>query len=160
MLPAGATGGTGDAPGGAAMKAGAEYAQPAPPPKNDAVIVPDPVADGPENVTAPRTVIETVAGAEVPFAFVAVYVKLAAPLKFVVGVNVTDVGPLATTLPLTAPEGVTLVAAPPVMKLARLITVGVLNGTVAVPAPAIGNCPATVTVTVAGAEVPPVLVAV
>jgi hypothetical protein len=57
-------------------------------------------------------------------------------------------------------EGVTLVAGPPVMKAARLMTVGVLNATVAVPAPATGGCAVTVIVTVAGADVPPVLVAV
>ena len=50
VTPGTAVGGTGGDPGGAPMKAGVANVQPGPPPVKLAVIVPVPVADGPEKV--------------------------------------------------------------------------------------------------------------
>src|SRR5258706_5677217 len=65
---AGVVGGTGVVPGGAPMKAGALNVHPAPPPVKLAVMVPLPVADGPENVFsgAAALVSEKLAGEPTP----------------------------------------------------------------------------------------------
>ncbi len=73
----------------------------------------------------------------------------------------TLVAPVAETVPFTGAEGVTLVTvADGLMKAARLMTVAVWYGTVAVPVETVGTGGLTVMVTVAGEDVPPGPVAV
>lgn len=94
--------------------------------------------------------------------------KLAAPMNPTVGVKLTVVGPVADTVPFTAPPGATLRTVAPAgpMNGARSMAVATtgapeLYGAPTVPFPAVGGGGLTVTVTVAGAtEVPPAFVAV
>ena len=121
------------------MNRGATKVQPAPPPVNDAVIVPDPVADAALNVRTAGgdgvTLFDAAEGGPVPIAFVAVTLNVyAVPLARPVTVCVVAVVPAFVSRP---PAGVDVTAYPVIGD--PPLDAGGVNETVALALPAVAT---------------------